>query len=330
MRTYLRPVALAIDWPIPLAQAELSAKDRAHPRLADVTSMPASKILVIGSGGQLGHALAETYRGASYVEFVDYPEFDLTAPDIGAARHWREYGTIINAAAYTAVDAAETPEGRSTAWAVNVAGLATLARVATDHNIMLVHVSSDYVFDGTSGRPYREDDPLCPLGVYAQTKAAGDQIVATVPRHYIVRTSWVIGDGKNFVRTMASLAEQAVNPSVVDDQVGRLTFTSELARGIRHLLDSRAAFGLYNLTGTGPVMSWAQIARQVFALTGHDPDRVTPVSTADYFASANGPVAPRPHNSALDLSKIEGTGFDPAPTATMLPAYVSAQPLPRK
>ena len=78
------------------------------------------------------------------------------------------------------------------------------------------------------------------------------------------------------------------------------------------------------------MMSWAQIARQVFALTGHDPDRVTPVSTADYFASANGPVAPRPHNSALDLSKIEGTGFDPAPTATMLPAYVSAQPLPRK
>ena len=107
--------------------------------------------------------------------------------------------------------------------------------MAADHGITLVHISSDYVFDGTAERPYREDDPVAPLGVYGQTKAAGDQIVATVPRHYVVRTSWVIGDGRNFVRTMRSLAERGVNPSVVDDQYGRLTFTSELARAIRHL-----------------------------------------------------------------------------------------------
>ncbi len=88
-----------------------------------------------------------------------------------------------------------------------------------------MHVSSDYVFDGSLERPYREDDAVCPLGVYGQTKAAGDAIVATVPRHYIVRTSWVIGEGKNFVRTMASLAERGVDPRVVDDQIGRLTFT---------------------------------------------------------------------------------------------------------
>ena len=319
----LADATLAIDWPIQLEKAELSTKDRAHPPLSAVTPVPPRKTLVIGSGGQLGRALAETYGDAAHVEFVDYPEFDLTDPGVGSARHWRDYDTIINAAAYTAVDAAESPQGRATAWAVNVSALATLARVATEHGITLVHISSDYVFDGTSARPYREDDPLCPLGVYAQTKAAGDRIVATVPRHYILRTSWVIGDGKNFVRTMASLAEQGVNPSVVDDQLGRLTFTSELARAVRHLLDAHAEFGLYNVTGAGPVSSWAEIARRVFELTGHDPDRVTGVSTADYFATATGPVSPRPHNSALELAKIEGTGFSPAEAAVTLVEYLS-------
>ncbi len=313
---------LAIDWPIPLKQAEVSAKDRAHPRLADVTPVTPRKTLVIGSGGQLGRALGEMYSDAAHVEFVDFPEFDLTDPGLGAARRWRDYDTIINAAAYTASDAAETAEGRVSAWAINVTAMAALARVATENEITLVHVSSDYVFDGTSKLPYREQDPVSPLGVYAQTKAAGDQIVATVPRHYIVRTSWVIGDGGNFVRTMLSLAERGANPSVVNDQFGRLTFTSELARAIRHLLDTPAQFGIYNVTGGGPLMSWADIARQAFALAGHDPNRVTPVSTEQYFAASSGPVAPRPHSSALDLAKIESTGFAPQTVGVGLTTYV--------
>ena len=111
---------------------------------------------------------------------------------------------------------------------------------------------------------------MTPLGVYGQTKAAGDQIVATVPRHYIVRTSWVIGDGRNFVRTMLSLAGSGINPSVVNDQYGRLTFTSELARAIRHLTDTRAPYGTYNVTGSGPVTSWADVARGC-SPRGHDP-----------------------------------------------------------
>ena len=124
----------------------------------------------------------------------------------------------------------------------------TVYRIATENGLTLVHVSSDYVFDGAADRPYREDDPLCPLGVYGQTKAAADAIVSTVPRHLIVRTSWVIGEGRNFVRTMASLAERGIDPDVVDDQVGRLTFTDELARGIRHLVTTAAPAGTYNLT----------------------------------------------------------------------------------
>lgn len=304
-----------IDWPIPLSEVEISAKDLAHPRLAEVTPIPPRKILVLGANGQLGRALRSEYGDAAHIEYADRATLDLTDVGLDTARRWRDYGTIINAAAYTKVDLAETPDGRQDAWAANVTALTALARIATRNGITLVHVSSDYVFDGTLDRPYTEDDPIRPLGVYGQTKAAGDAVVATVARHYIVRTSWVIGDGGNFVRTMASLAERGIDPKVVDDQVGRLTFTDEIARGIRHLVDTGAEYGTYNLTGSGEPQSWADIARQVFALTGHDPARVTGVSTEEYFAAASAPVAPRPRNSVLDLAKIEAVGFA-APLAT--------------
>ena len=163
---------------------------------------------------------------------------------------------------------------------------------------------------------------MAPLGVYGQTKAAGDQIIATLDRHYILRTSWVIGEGRNFVRTMLSLAERGVDPAVVDDQVGRLTFTSELARAIRHLTESHAPYGTYNVTGSGPATSWADVARRIFELAGHDPQRVTGVSTAEYFGNATTPVAPRPAYGVLDLSKLQGSGFVPADADESLTNYV--------
>ncbi|MEU2204824.1 dTDP-4-dehydrorhamnose reductase [Microbacterium oleivorans] len=310
----------AIAWPIPLADVEISPKDLAHPRLADVVPIPPKKTLVVGANGQLGRALRDAYADSADVEFAGREDLDLTT-DLTGARRWRDYGTIVNAAAYTAVDAAETD--RAGAWADNVTAVAQLARIATENGITLVHVSSDYVFDGTHDAPYGEDEPVAPLGVYGQTKAAADAIVATVPRHYIVRTSWVIGEGKNFVRTMASLAERGVAPSVVDDQIGRLTFTGDLARGIRHLLDVEAPAGVYNLTGGGDAASWAQIAAEVYAQTGHDGTQVTGVSTEEYFASASGPVAPRPRWSVLDLAKIEATGFVPRDWRDSLRDYLS-------
>ncbi|QZT64887.1 sugar nucleotide-binding protein [Mycolicibacterium austroafricanum] len=313
---------LAIAWPIPLHRAELSAKDRAQPGLADITPVAPQRTLVLGTDGQLGHALRTAFAGTSHVEFAGRADLDLASSDLASARRWRDYDTIINAAAYTAVDTAETPEGRVAAWAANVTGVAELARIAAAHNITLVHVSSDYVFDGTAPRAYRETDPVAPLGVYGQTKAAGDQIVSTVPRHYVVRTSWVIGEGRNFVRTMLSLAAKGVDPAVVDDQFGRLTFTSELARAIRHLIETDASYGTYNVTGSGSVCSWADIARRTFALAGHDPERVRGVSTAEYFGKATTPVAPRPVNSVLDLTKIESTGFHPADADDTLANYV--------
>ena len=312
---------LAIDWPIPLERAELSAKDRAHPRLADVQPVAPRKTLVLGANGQLGRALRADYGDDPSVEFVTRDEVDL-AGDLETAIRWQDYDTVINAAAYTAVDDAETPGGRADAWAVNVTGVAALARIATARGLTLVHFSSDYVFDGTSESPYREDDPIAPLGVYGQTKAAGDQVVATVPRHYLLRTSWVIGGGHNFVRTMLSLAERGVDPSVVDDQFGRLTFTSELARAVRHLTTTGAPYGTYNVTGAGPATSWADIARRIFELAGHDPQRVTGVSTDAYFASATRVVAPRPRNSVLDNQKLESTGFIPEASEDSLARYL--------
>lgn len=312
----------AIEWPIPLADVEISPKDLAHPRLADVTPIPPKKILVLGANGQLGRALHAEYGDLPHIEYADRATLDLASPDLETARRWRDYGTIINAAAYTKVDLAETPEGRADAWAANVTGVAALARIATANGITLVHVSSDYVFDGTLDRPYREDDAICPLGVYGQTKAAGDAVVATVPRHYIIRTSWVIGEGNNFVRTMASLAERGIDPKVVDDQTGRLTLTTDIARGIRHLVESGAEYGIYNLTGSGDPHTWADIARQVFKLTGHDPARVTGVSTEEYFASANAPVAQRPRNSVLDSTKIDTSGFVASDVAIGIGEYL--------
>jgi dTDP-4-dehydrorhamnose 3,5-epimerase len=315
----------AIAWPIPLDEVEISAKDQNHPRLADVVPMPPKKILVTGANGQLGRALRAEFGGHPWIEYASRSDLDLTAPNLDAARRWRDYDTIINAAAYTNVDLAETPEGRVDAWAANVTAVASLARVATVHGITLVHVSSDYVFDGSKDGAYSETDALSPLGVYGQTKAAGDAIVSVVPRHYILRTSWVIGDGANFVRTMASLAERGVDPRVVNDQIGRLSFTDDIARTMRHLIEKRPTFGLYNVSASGDSASWYDIARSVYEAGGHDGRRVTGVSTDEYFAGAKGPVASRPRNSVLDLSAIESLGVTLPDAQERLRSYLETR-----
>ena len=159
------------------------------------------------------------------------------------------------------------------------------------------------------------------MGVHGQAKAGGAAAVHTVPRHYLVRTSWVVGDGRNFARTMAALAGRGIAPRVVADQTGRLTFTADLAAGIIHLLSTGADPGTYNLSGEGPVVSWCDVARRVYELVGHDPAEVTPVTTAEYYAGREG-IAPRPLSSALDLSKIESAGFVPGDSMERLDAYV--------
>jgi dTDP-4-dehydrorhamnose 3,5-epimerase len=309
---------LAIPWPIPLGEAELSDADRAHPRLADVVPMPGPRPLVVGAGGQLGRALVSAWPGA---DAVTRAELDLAEPASVAAFDFSPYGVVVNAAAHTAVDAAETPAGRRAAWAANVTGVAALVRAVRKHRCTLVHVSSDYVFDGTAAE-HDEEEPFSPLGVYGQTKAAGDALVATLPRHYLLRTSWVVGDGRNFVTTMAGLADHGVQPRVVADQHGRLTFTSEIVRAVDHLLAVGAPYGTYNVTNAGPATSWADVARAVFVARGRDADEVTPVTTAEYGAGQD--LAPRPRHSTLALGKIRTTGFEPTPAADQLHAYLAA------
>jgi dTDP-4-dehydrorhamnose 3,5-epimerase len=285
--------------------------------------------LVTGANGQLGRALQLEFPEA---EFSDSSDLDITSPDLDTARQWRQYDTIINAAGYTAVDKAETPEGRPIAWKVNAEAVASLAKVATKFGITLVHISSDYVFDGTLS-DHTEDEQFSPLGVYAQAKAAGDIACASAPKHYIIRTSWVIGEGDNFVRTMRILAEKGVKPNVVNDQIGRLTFTDDLARGIKHLLSHQpnsnsqipiANYGTYNLTGDGKPASWAEIAADVYETLGHKRDEVTGISTEEYYRGKEG-TAPRPLQSSLNLDKIKATGFKPADWRQSLKDYLNKE-----
>jgi dTDP-4-dehydrorhamnose reductase/dTDP-4-dehydrorhamnose 3,5-epimerase len=282
----------AIAWPLPMR--EVSDKDKNHPRLADVTPVTPRRSVILGADGQLGRALREILPDALALTRAD---LDLTDPAAYDAVAWQDVDTIYNAAAYTAVDQAETPDGRRTAWAVNVTAVAAMARIATRHGLTLVNVSSDYVFDGTA-ESHTVDEPLSPLGVYGQTKAAGEVVTSTVPRHYVVRTSWVIGDGGNFVSTMRRLARDGVSPTVVDDQHGRLTTATELAAGLLDLVRSGAPYGIHHLTGGGPVKTWADIAREVFAEEGRDPADVVGVSTEEYGQGKD--LAPRPRHSALD------------------------------
>ena len=308
---------VAIPWPIPLAEAEISPKDLETPMLDDVVPMGPKRALITGGRGQLGRALEAEFPHA---DVIDLDQLDLTDPQAVEDWPWHNYSLVINAAAYTAVDAAETPEGRVSCWAANATVPAALAAIADEHHLTLVHYSSDYVFDGTE-EEHTETEPFSPLGVYAQAKAAGDIAASTAQRHYVVRTSWVIGDGNNFVRTMQSLAEKGVSPTVVDDQFGRLTFTDELARATRHLLDSTAPYGTYNVSNAGPVMSWAEIAGAIFERSGRSAADVTPCTTAEYAVGKD--LAPRPANSVLSLAKIEATGFRPTDAFTALDAYLA-------
>ena len=325
--------ALGIDWPIPLSEATLSEADKRHPMLADVVPMAPKRTLVTGCDGQLGRAvraLAEERGVSGTFDFCDIGEFDLSDPDAYSQYDWDLYGTVINCGAYTAVDRAETPEGRLSAWAANATGPALLARTCAEHGMTLVHVSSDYVFDGTR-EVHDEGEPFSPLSVYGQSKAAGDLAVSNCPRHYVLRSSWVIGDGRNFARTMVGLSDRVADPddklervTVVNDQLGRLTFTRDMAAAIFHLLDSHAPWGTYDCTGSGAVRSWADIARACFDAANGNGDAVVPVSTAEYYAGASGPVAPRPVHSALDLSKLEAAGFSMPDWEVELKEYLSS------
>ncbi len=281
---------------------------------------PGTEILISGCNGQLGRALRARHPGAVA---VDIGELDIADAGAVDAFDWSGIGLVLNAAGYTDVNGAETAAGRGVAWKVNARAVANLARVALARDITLVHVSTDYVFDGTRA-PYAEEADFSPLSVYGASKAAGDVAVGLVPRRYLLRTSWVIGDGKNFVRTMLDLARRGVNPAVVSDQVGRPTFTAELVRALDHLLATRAAYGTYNVSNGGPPVCWADFTREIYRRAGL-PNTVADITTAAYNAAATGVVAPRPPGSTLALNKLEATGFVPRDWREALGDYLAGR-----
>lgn len=277
------------------------------------------KVAILGSNGQLGRELSKQYPDADVFSRED---LDISDSDRVDTIGWSAYNTIINAAAYVNADHSETPEGRRITWLANAVGPRNLARVAIENNLHLIHFSSEYVFDGTE-QNHTEEEPFSPLSVYGEAKAAGDLAVSLVPKHHILRTSWVIGDGHNFAKTMKKLADLRIDPKVVDDQYGRLTFASEIVRAVEHILEHDVEYGTYNISNSGAVKSWADIAKEVFALAGHDSERVTPISTDDYKTDKH-PFAPRPMHSDMDLSKIQRTGFESYDYEPLLKQYIES------
>lgn len=273
------------------------------------------RVLILGAGGQVGRALT-----AARPDAVALTRTQLDVTDPGQLE-WAAFDVVVNAAGYTDVDGAETAQGRVDAWRVNAGGPAALAALARSHGFTLVHLSSEYVFDGSRPGPIPESAPVAPLGAYGASKAAGDLAVAGVERHYLLRPTWVVGDGRNFVRTMLGLAARGVEPTVVADQIGRPTFAADIADAVGHLLRSDAPYGTYHLTGGGAPASWAEVARAVYALAGHADLRVTGTSTEAYFAGRP-ESARRPLNSVLDLARIESAGVSVPDWRERLAEYV--------
>lgn len=281
--------------------------------------MDNDSIVIIGAKGQLGTALREQYPGS---RAVDMDELDITDQQAVDVYDWSSTKYILNAAAYTNVDGAESPDGRVLAWRVNAHGVDNLSRAALRRDITLVHISTEYVFDGRQ-KSHLEDEPFSPLSAYGSAKAAGDIAASLTPKHYIVRTSWLIGEGKNFVRTMLGLGQKGIAPSVVNDQIGRLTFTPELVRIIDHLLQTKAPYGTYNATNSGEPASWADVTRAIFSCAKFDL-KVTDITTEAYFADKP-EAAKRPLWSVLDLGKLQQTGYTPKEWQEALTTYVNKE-----
>lgn len=257
------------------------------------------KILVAGRSGQLARALvSRRWQGGTECASLGRPDLDVTDDaSVSAAIDAQAPDVIVNAAAYTAVDHAESE--RDAAFALNEAAPRRLAREAARRGIRLIHISTDYVFGGVGTRPWREDDPVAPQGVYALSKFAGEEAVrAQCARHVILRTSWLFAaHGQNFVRAMLRLGRQDARVRVVDDQWGCPTPAADLAEAIATVAAADGPFGTYHYCGAGAV-TWHGFAAEIFARAGLHP-KLEPISTAQY-----GAAAPRPAYSVLDAGRI--------------------------
>lgn len=264
----------------------------------------AQRWLVVGAAGMLGQDVLAAAAEAGH-EVAGVGRGDLDVTDAAVARDAvAGYDVVVNCAAWTAVDDAETHEAE--AFAVNATGAANLARAAAAAGARLVHVSTDYVFDGGASEPYAEDAPVRPRSAYGRTKAAGEWAVrAEAPDAVVVRTAWLYGaGGRCFPKTIARVAGERDRLSVVDDQTGQPTWTADLADLIVRLVAVRAPGGIYHGTSSGQV-TWCGFAREIVAASGH----ATPVDTTT--SAAYQLPAPRPAYSVLGHDRLRAVGVEP-------------------
>jgi len=262
-------------------------------------------MLVTGASGQLGTAFRKHLGDRA--QYVDLPELDLTdAKAIRETIRDLEPKTVINCAAYTAVDRAETEE--DAAFAVNATATETMAAACADVGARFVTYSTDYVFDGTKLDPYVESDTTSPINAYGRTKLAGEEAaLAANPGSLVIRTSWLMsGTHRNFASVMLDLIGKG-DVTVVADQRGRATFVDDLVSGSCDALDSGVT-GVLHMANAGAT-TWYEIARMIAEFAGLDPGRVSPCTTADYPTAAA-----RPQNSVLDSERIEVLGLSELPS----------------
>lgn len=235
------------------------------------------------------------------MQFYTRQDFDLEQPDqMSRVLDEQNPSVVLNTAAYTAVDTAENQPDR--AFAINTLGVKNLAELCAARNITLMHVSTDYVFNGNAHQPYLEDHPTAPLGIYGQSKLQGEQAVEEInPAHYIVRTSWLYGPyGHNFLKTMLKLADQGKSLTITTEQTGSPTSTLDLADALLRLLEKQAPYGTYHFSNTGQT-TWHGFAKEIFKQT-HQLEGVKLAETAEYPTFAK-----RPKYSVLDTNKIKQT-----------------------
>jgi dTDP-4-dehydrorhamnose reductase len=260
------------------------------------------KVLVTGSQGQLGKSIERLRKGFPSLDFVftTREELDITNPDMLSAafsEHSPDY--CINCAAYTAVDKAE--EQPAQAFSINADAVGFLAKCCQEYNTTLIHLSTDFVFDGKSPRPYTEEDTPAPLSVYGRSKWEGERIIeSTLHRYFIIRTSWVFSEyGRNFLKTMLKLSKERDELKVVDDQIGRPTYAVDLARYILELIESATPpMGLVHFANQGEY-SWYGFAQEIFRIAGVFV-KLHPIKSNDYPA-----LAKRPAYSVLNTAKAE-------------------------
>lgn len=263
-----------------------------------------TRVLITGAGGMLGRDLQNALAGRP-VTAATRAELDITDSE-AVDDAVRGHDVVVNCAAYTAVDAAETDE--DAAYLINATGAENLARASARYGARLIQLSTDYVFAGDATTPYPEDAPLAPVSVYGRTKAAGERLASAAHPEgtIIVRTAWLYGEhGPNFAATMLRLAAERETLEVVDDQRGQPTWTVDLAAQLRRLIDSPVRRGVFHGTASGET-TWFGFARAIFEVAGLDPERVHPTDSGSFVRPA-----PRPGYSVLGHDAWDTAGLTP-------------------